>query len=817
MANNGPAIGSPPFRNQLFERSKVDGKSVDFDMGNISRPWNVWFAGLSSFAQRGSPFLTPEQFGAVGDGSKDDTNAWTDAIAAAISQDLPIVATGTYLVSKQGSVNIPFWGVGLFGYVFLITSPVTIVGSGTFTVDVTDTNVANVFVFQNTEAVRIGGIGCAGIGLQATQKLGFGAFILFDRCKNCRADFIQTSNMRSNTAIYQSDNCSALGSFSKIPTPLTTIANSHFVSYGSNWITFDDCTSYGGTHDCDFMAFGGPASGKMAIGNRFINCKQFSYAYGDATKAINFLYVQGFGLDSSQSLGVVQNCYAYGCSVGIDIKTTSEGNAALGNTVEKCAVGIAARRGEGNQPTYNTLIQGNIIRPMGGNGYNSGVQQLNQFLYGGVASGLTMDAVGIYLEDAVGVTVDTNTVEASIEVGSPTPGTYLSDFIALWGATTAFYSPVTSADDGMYITNNRFSMEANVGGIYVYSLNACVWLAGVATNLIFKGKLSGNDFKLTTHSGMLASPVQLSYAQQFSISDNDFTRYLGRYQVIVASNVTQLAVNNNNLPGAPGFVVLNSCADVSVNGNRTGIEGRNLNTALPVPMIYANTVNSLTVIGHIHTQDASVDDGPLVSSSSSGNGSLVIQGCILKKSNNLGTNDWYSWNGVGGSSAQNVCNQGNLINSRLMIGSALQTRNYAFRATGGNWVRDGVIVAALAAATSQTILLTAVDPLPNFGKILFVNISPVQAFAGAGFTSVTVTVGDQQGTNDWYTSVPYDLMTAAATAFRDYFSAQASVFQSGSNPQVTITANQNLNTNTLTGAFTVTIGWINIAQPNFTV
>jgi hypothetical protein len=739
--------------------------------------------------------LSPKMFGAKGDGITDDTIALNALWAAAITYQQPVRLPGaTYKVSKQGTAILP-WDGNAHGYVFQLTSPIVIEGAGNFLLDVSDANVANLFLFQNISAVYIKGISVTGSGTETAQTLYGGAAVVFDRCTECWAESINTSGCRGNTLFFNCLGGGVVGSFSKVP--VSNFAGSHFASYGSSGVTIRDCVGYGGTSDGDIVHFGQGTGVLAGIGNRTLNCQIYNYAFGDPTRTIGVTTSQGLLLDSGQNLGEIADCYAYGYYYGIDIKTTGEGNIARTNTIEKCKVGIAVRRGEGNAPTYNTELVANIIRPLGGNGNSLTTE------FGGLTA-----TVGYYIQDGVGTTINGGRVEASYLFG---PGE--QDYIPIYAVNTN-YSQINSANDGLNIENVKLMNEMNIGGIYTYTRNASIIVAGQAANPFLRGKISKCVFKLYSGSNALATPVQASYANQFSLDGCDFSAYVGQYQCTSFSNTTQLRIRGNSFPGQPGYIVLNACGDVTVDDNQFAVEGRNLNTALPVPIIYANSVATLVVDSNIMSQGSAVDNGRMVDSSGSGNGSLVVT------NNNMALQiflaDWYSWNGTANSTAQNVSQSGNILNGRLTIGSVLNTRTWALRAFSGNWVIDGVTGPALAAATSQLVLVG--DSLPAYGKILFVNFSIVQTFSASGLTAMAVTLGDAgASTGAYYTVDPFNLLSSGALDFQDRSSAYASSFQTGSNIQVGITANQNLNSGGMVGAFTVTVGWINMSQPNFAV
>lgn len=591
----------------------------------------------------GTPYIDPRSLGAIGDGLTNDTSAWIASINLAISTGLPIFGGNrTYLVSKQGSYTLP-WDTATHHYVFLVTSPI-IIQDAKFKLSITDANTANVFMFRSTSNVYLSRISSTGVGSMATLKLYEAAAVVFDRCTSCQATEIYTNNMRGNTLFFQGSDCEVSHSFSNIPT--TNLAGSHFASYGCSRVTIRDCTSYGGSHDGDIVHFG-TNTNNLATGNRTLNCAIHNYALGDATRAIVFDEAQGLLLDSGQEFGAICDCYAYGYYYGIDVKTTCTGSLVQGNTIEKCKVGIAVRRGEGDAPTYDTQVLGNLIRPMGGNGNSASI-----------FSGLTL-TVGMFLEDALGVTVSGNIVEASWLFGAGQ-----QDYIAIFGKTTGTFPPSISQNDGFLITNNKFINEMDVGGNYTYTKNATVWLVGRSDNLLVRGKLDGNNFKTYNGGTVTQVIVSITQCEQFSISNNHFGRIVGDYQAIIVSSATQLDVSGNTFAGAAGFISLTNVDMITIKGNQFGIAGRNLTTTLPVPIIYGATVSHVVVEGNVQNQtingNASLDDGRFFETSAAGNVDIAITNNVMEKL--IFVADWYKINAIANSMEAGMSVIGNIVN-----------------------------------------------------------------------------------------------------------------------------------------------------------
>lgn len=763
----------------------------------FNKTWWLFFNELADVPTpltAGVNYLYPEQFGALGDGATDDTTAWIATLDAAVSTGKPIFATGAYRVSRRGAYTLP-WDASTHYYVFLVTSAVTVTGNPRFLLDVTDAKVASLFVFRSVTGARLAGLQCTGTGVPASLLLYDGALALFDNCADCQVVSPSSTSMRGNTLFFQSRDCEVVRGFSSVVPSATRLNGSHFASYGCNRTTIRDCVGYGGTGDGDITHFGQGTNGR-ATGNRTLNCSIYVYAFGDATKAIVYNEAQGFLLDSGQEFGEIAHCYAYGYYYGVDIKTTGEGNIAHDNTMEKCKFSYVARRGEGNAPTFNTRFHNNISRPLGGNGNAAAIPGCS----------LTVTCC-FWVQDSPGTVIENNLTEASYLFGAGEQD-FISVIVGMSDATFVYTSL-----DGPWIRNNQFMQVMNIAGIYTYSKNAAIYATGTAIAGLQRGCITGNDIQTFEDTALTFNPVRVTYARQFDIDNNHFPLHTAdQYPNISIANCSLVSIRGNTHDRAAGFITLTNCTQVSICGEKFNQGVRYAGN--PVPAIYADTCTGVQVIGCMQNQTGGSDNGRLFETSASGNAHIVLANNILDILIFTSANDWYKVNGVSGSTSQDISQIGNLLNGRLQIGSVPTARTYAFRSLSGHWVVDGVVGAALAGAVSQTVSLG--DPLVSYGKVLRVNLTVIQQFAATGLTSISVTVGDAGSTNTWYVAIPFDLLQAAGS-FVDFIPLNACVFQTGSNPQVTVTANQNLSTNTLTGAFTVTLLWVNDTIANFTV
>ena len=127
---------------------------------------------------------------------------------------------------------------------------------------------------------------------------------------------------------------------------------------------------------------------------------------------------------------------------------------------------------------------------------------------------------------------------------------------------------------------------------------------------------------------------------------------------------------------------------------------------------------------------------------------------------------------------------------------------YRLSNNGTNWtvaVNGGTatVGAAIAASATQQVVLFA---LAANSMIAGIDIKTSTAWSGTGFTSITTTVGDSAGSATSYTSSTYEQTAAVSnTNFQDSALFKHITF-AGSNVVAALTANQNLNANTITGS-----------------
>jgi len=171
------------------------------------------------------------------------------------------------------------------------------------------------------------------------------------------------------------------------------------------------------------------------------------------------------------------------------------------------------------------------------------------------------------------------------------------------------------------------------------------------------------------------------------------------------------------------------------------------------------------------------------------------------------TNNLQEWQTETGTVVARVSPTGGLLAVAESGSNVSACNKYTLTNNGTNWTVNGVVGAAIAANTTQSVTLFA---LPTRGKVQGITEKTTTAWSGTGFTSFAETIGDSVGGTTFYSAVSYDLDAAVGnTNFQDTALFKSATF-AGSNVQAVLTANQNLNTNTITGVTDIDVCWVSL-------
>ena len=288
-------------------------------------------------------------FGAIGDGTTDDTAAIQKAIDAFKSSDKTrLTFHGTYKVSKAGEDDDKrSYAIKVDG----LDNKIVDLTNAKFILDLTD-DMPNVFSFLNcTDVTVIGGYAEASFKETEGHPLYYGAFIYGKSCTNLSVYRTHAHNMMYGVCLF---NCSQgqvsgnrfthnLVEYDRKFRPLSAILMHGAISYH---VSGNDIT--GGLRDGDLSIFGGDCYANVVTANHLRGL-----AWEEA------ISVDGGARKTIVSNNIVEGGYNY----GIDVKFNSENTLVIGNTVEKCVAAITDRGGEINDKAnvFQTVIHDNNI------------------------------------------------------------------------------------------------------------------------------------------------------------------------------------------------------------------------------------------------------------------------------------------------------------------------------------------------------------------------------------------------------------------------------------------------------------------------
>lgn len=288
-------------------------------------------------------------YGTIGDGTTDDTATLQKAIDAFKSSDKTrLTFHGTYKVSKAGEDDDKrAYAIKADG----LENKIVDLTNAKFILDLTD-DMPNVFSFLNCNDVTvIGGYAEANFKETKGHPLYYGSFIYGKSCTNLSVYRTHAHNMVYGVCLFSCSQGQVTGNkfthdlinYDRDFRPASAILLKNTTSYH---VSSNDIT--GGLRDGDLSVFGGGCYANVITDNHLRGL-----AYEEA------ITVDGGAKKTIVSNNVIEGGYNY----GIDVKFNAEDTLVIGNTVEKCVVGIADRGGEidANANVFQTVIHDNNI------------------------------------------------------------------------------------------------------------------------------------------------------------------------------------------------------------------------------------------------------------------------------------------------------------------------------------------------------------------------------------------------------------------------------------------------------------------------
>ena len=483
--------------NNIIELKSYDNNTVVLNTSNASMDIQYFKKGLSLIsASSDFNIVTPEMFGAVGNGVIDDTKAINECLN---SGDI-IIMKNNYLVSKTEDVHI-----SLKNHTIPISLKVPSNKKILITGKIICNDKCNVF-YVNGDNVEINGGTFVHGEISTAGNYQMGSIAL-NECTN-----INVQNVTSNNAIVTAFLCNYINTSNCISK--RTASNSMNCAIGYHATSHSEMknnTVLGTHNDGDLICFGNCINVTID-GNKLFSASDYWTDTGS----------QGICLDTACFKCKVINNYAKGYYNPIDVKTWANGNIISNNVLYANKQGITIRRGEMNNRNNTDIISNNLIDLGGGNGSNSpviGSESIGDYI-----------TCGIYLEGVSNVLVTNNIIYSTVNTDKVIY-IMLNDI---------------NENNSIKIVGNTFNnsyIEYQYGerpvlyvkGVYIMASGSNVKNA----ELIIKNNL----FKIDSIDNQDIQILNLSYIKNVIVSDNEI---FGNQNVSNISNCTNVYISNNS-------------------------------------------------------------------------------------------------------------------------------------------------------------------------------------------------------------------------------------------------------------------------------
>ena len=494
-----------------------------------------------------------KQFGAVGDGTTDDTAKIQNAIDHLTSGDTLYIPKGNYKLSKTSSYVTTDYGSYTANYslIFDSISNIKVKCNGTLLPDLSIENF-NVIGIKECSFIEISGVkgNYSGDPNSDTSVLHNKFLFHFYKSNNCLVKECYSYNIGGNTCFTCCNNCSNDNSLCDRASD-DYKAPALYGAYKSHNIIFNKCVGYGSCNDGDISIFGSCTDCKVS------NCEIYCYSMSDTTKTIVKNNLQGICVDSGCLNCTVINNIVYGYYYGIDVKSNCENIDVIGNQCIKNKIGVAVRLGENPAPTYNTNVVDNIISVDDGNGNTVD-------LYGDIK------LAGIFIEDAIGLTINNNTI------GSNTSATgYTNTWTGIYGLCNREIAENVLKTNS--IIDNSILLENRKGNNYSYSNGSAIYLTGTSEYKISNYIIKNNYIKARFAQSLTYYDIYVNYGNNIKINGNTFNRKPNSIGFINTNYTDNLFIENNIFASSNRAFMITDGSNISIKNNKITSSGNSNN------------------------------------------------------------------------------------------------------------------------------------------------------------------------------------------------------------------------------------------------
>lgn len=441
-------------------------------------------------------YITPEMFGAYGDGEHDDTVA----IQSALNKGGVVVLKGDYKVSQQNKLHVDLKDKDI-NYCLLIPSNTKVFIEGKIYVS----GQTQCFMSNESSGITISGGTFVWDELNRDYSYSRGC-LAFNKCKNVIVD-----NVYSTNSVVTAFSCENITTSNCIFERINTMqVDSAFGYHRTSHSIIDKCVVLGNTNDGDILCYGDCHDIKIT------NC----YLKADHYLPKWNIGAQGICLDSGCFNCTVTNNYAEKYYAPIDIKTLAHGIVVSSNQLKANVIGIRISEGEQVNINDTILVDGNIID------FAGGVRSFDLQGTNGLAS-YTIRQCGIFVSHAQALI--SNNIIYSTDSTDSIIGIYL-------------FKNESSAD----IVGNRLFNYCTTPEVYISSGLFIACNGGEAKTSV--ANITGNVLGTKAETFGAITPIKVINSDECKIVGNVIKGGTSPFEF---NNVSRVVINSNEISGNP--------------------------------------------------------------------------------------------------------------------------------------------------------------------------------------------------------------------------------------------------------------------------